>query len=96
MIYEWDEKKRLSNIKKHGFDFADAYVVFKDEQAIQIADKRKDYGELRIKTIGKYHKEIIVVIIHTGRKKAVRIISFRRANKKEREAYYYGNSQIYN
>ena len=91
MTFEWDENKRLLNLKKHGIDFADARAVFEDKQRFSIIDSRYDYGEMRMKTVGKMNDKLVVLLIHTDRNKNIRIISARRANKTEREQYY-GNS----
>ncbi|GBR77593.1 toxin BrnT [Candidatus Termititenax dinenymphae] len=91
MIFDWDENKNLSNIKKHGFSFSVAEYVFADPKAITFPDDRKNYGETRERTIGKVVDTIIVAIIHTNRAGITRIISARRANKKERSAYYGNN-----
>ena len=91
MEFEWDENKRLANLEKHGIDFTVALLVFEDANRINYADDRKNYGETRIRTVGKIKNELIVSVINTDRNNKVRIISARRANQKEREDYY-GNS----
>ncbi|MDR1086692.1 MAG: BrnT family toxin, partial [Endomicrobium sp.] len=69
MIYEWDENKRLSNLKKHGLDFSDAHYIFEDTQAISFENTSKVFGEHRFITIGYYKKEFcLAVVIHTDRK----------------------------
>jgi uncharacterized DUF497 family protein len=87
MDYEWDEKKNRANVEKHGFDFRLAAEVF-ENNTITIEDTRKDYGEKRLNTFGLWNGNTVVVITHTKRPETVRIISFRRANKKERNVYY--------
>jgi uncharacterized DUF497 family protein len=94
MLFEWDENKRKSNLIKHRIDFMDARVVFYDPYRIRTIDNRKNYGEIRARTIGKFEEEIIVVIVHTDRNGAIRIISARQANQKERSLYY-GNRKIH-
>jgi uncharacterized DUF497 family protein len=37
MRYEWDERKRLANLRKHGFDFVDAYIVCEDPLGVSVA-----------------------------------------------------------
>lgn len=86
MKFEWDENKNKSNQEKHGIDFNAAKDVFKDENSKVTPDLRKDYGENRWKIIGKIYGSIISVI-YTMRDKAVRIISARKASKKERDEY---------
>ena len=87
MKFEWDENKNRKNIRKHGIDFNDAKEVFKDEKAKETPDIRKDYGEERWKIIGVFFGSILSVI-YTIRQTAIRIISARRANKKEKDEYY--------
>jgi uncharacterized DUF497 family protein len=90
LIFEWDEKKRLSNIEKHGLDFNDAKYVFKDENLKTY--EIENLNEKSFLTIGYFKKELcIVILIHTNRKEKTRIISFRKANKREMRKYY-GNS----
>ena len=86
MEFEWDENKNKSNQEKHGIDFNDAKEVFNDENSKVSQDLRKDYGEIRWRIIGKIYGSIISVI-YTMRDKAVRIISARKASRKERDEY---------
>ena len=51
MRFEWDEKKRRSNLKRHGFDFIDVGKVFAGE-VLTVLDDRYDYGETRFFTLG--------------------------------------------
>ena len=88
MEFEWDENKRISNLIKHRIDFIEVKVVFYDPYRIEKIDGRKDYGEIRTNTIGKFKDEIIAVVAHTDRNGIIRIISARQANKKERRIYY--------
>ena len=85
MEFEWDEKKNILNVEKHGIDFNDAYEIFNNPTFIKV-DNRKNYQEKRWIGLGKL-KNIIVVIAYTKRKNKVRIISIRKANKKERQIY---------
>jgi uncharacterized DUF497 family protein len=94
MNFEWDENKRASNIIKHNIDFSRVYTMFEDEYLITMEDKRKDYGEQRFRSIGMVGDELLVAVIHTDRENAIRIISARRANKKERRNYY-GNRELH-
>lgn len=86
MSFEWDSQKRAINFEKHGIDFEDVLPVFSDPFALQILDKRQDYGEARYNIIGKV-SGVIVCVAFTHREEAVRIISARIAHKKERAAY---------
>lgn len=86
MQFEWDEAKRQSNIHKHGFDFVDAIEVFENVM-VTLIDERQDYAESRYIAIG-VAKGRIVVVIYTDRDETIRIISFRKALKHEREFYF--------
>ena len=86
MEFEWDENKNKKNKEKHGISFEEAKEVFKDEDRVEYQDFRRDYGEERWKVIGQIFGAIITVI-YTIRKTAKRLISARRASRKERERY---------
>ena len=86
MEFEWDENKRLFNIRKHGIDFADAEAVFEGD-TVTVEDNRFDYGEVRFITLGLLEDDVVVVV-HTERKNKIRIISIRKATKNERTNYF--------
>lgn len=86
MEFEWDENKNKSNIDKHGIDFEQAKELFKDENKIEIPDKRSDYGEERTRLIAKAY-DLILSSIYTMRGAVVRFISVRLASKAERKLY---------
>ena len=85
MKYEWDNSKRLNNIKKHGVDFVDATPVFDDARAITIEDDHTE--EQRWVTIGMDAAGYVLVVIYTHRDDNIRIISARKANSIERNFY---------
>ncbi len=92
MNFEWDENKNQINTLKHFLSFELASEIFNDPNLLTIIDNRVDYKEIRKINIGSITKdEIIVVVVSTDRNKKIRIISARKANKKERE-YYLNNS----
>jgi uncharacterized protein len=86
MSYEWDERKRRTNIKKHGIDFIDVSQVF-DNDVVLLPDERSDYGETRFIAIGIL-KTQVVVVAYTERGENIRIISARKATKNE-QIYYF-------
>ncbi len=90
MKYEWDDKKRKSNIKKHGFDFVDAEKVF-EGATFTIEDDRFDYSEKRYISLGML-EGIVVVIAHSEDDDLIRIISMRKATKNEQKIYFKGFS----
>jgi len=86
-MYEWDENKNISNLKKHGIDFTIAVEVFSDPAALTQLS-REQANEERYKTIGKLMNEtIILFVVYTKRVEKFRIISARKASKKERQLY---------
>jgi uncharacterized protein len=85
MDFEWNEQKNKINILKHGIDFADMQEIFSAPILIK-SDNRHDYHEKRWIGLGSL-KDIIVVFVFTKRDKNLRVISIRKANKKERKIY---------
>ncbi len=86
MEYEWDELKRLSNLRKHGVDFHDVPAVF-DGDIVTVEDNRYDYGEQRSVTFGIL-KGRVIAIVHTERENCTRIISARKATDYEQRVYF--------
>jgi uncharacterized DUF497 family protein len=92
MEFEWDEDKNQSNITKHGIDFQQAKRVFKDPNVLTYEDARFNYQEIREISVGQLllttqQKIIIAVVVHTDRDGRVRLISARKASKRERKIY---------
>ena len=91
MKYEWNEEKNRLNQQKHGVSFEEAREVFDDALQISKLDKRFSYFEERWITIGATSKYKILVVANLfftdDGEEIVRIISARKANKIEREAY---------
>jgi uncharacterized protein len=83
--FEWDPKKAKSNLAKHGVNLADAVEVLFDAMAITIADQEHD--EERWVTIGADAMNRILVVIYTWRGEVIRLISARKATRRERMAY---------
>lgn len=86
MKIEWDESKRLGNLRKHGIDFADVEIIFSGE-TVTIEDRRFNYLERRYITLG-WCRENVVVVAHTETETVVRVISIRKANHHEQEIYF--------
>ncbi|MBV6397208.1 MAG: hypothetical protein HFACDABA_02816 [Anaerolineales bacterium] len=86
MRFEWDENKRLINIRKHGIDFADVPSIF-ELDTVTVIDERFEYGETRYQTLGLL-KTRIIMVVHTESETVIRIISARKANKYEEETYF--------
>lgn len=87
MRYTWHERKRRTNIRKHGIDFDDAKRVF-DGPTLEREDDREDYGEVRVYAIGVM-VDILVTVIYTERGEDERhIVSAWKAEPHEQRAYY--------
>jgi uncharacterized DUF497 family protein len=86
MDYQWDPEKAVSNLGKHGVDFADAVGVFEDEWALTIKEEYVE-GEQRFATVGTDFLERVLVVVYTHRGGQIRLISARRAIRKERRTY---------
>ena len=84
MRFEWDERKRLSNLEKHGLDFLDIAVVFEAPHVEVPSTYRGE--EQRFLAIGTFEGRYVTVVCAT-RSEAVRVISFRRARHEERQKY---------
>jgi len=91
MKFEWDRKKENINIKKHGVTFEQASYVFTDPFALNRYDEEHSEDEERWVLLGKSLNETILIVAHTFRdkdgKEFVRIISARKATKKEEKSY---------
>jgi uncharacterized DUF497 family protein len=83
--YEWDEAKRIENLEKHGIDFTAAYG-FDWSLAIVNPDERFPYGEARFVAHGPLDGRLYALVF-TPRDDATRIISFRKANRREQATY---------
>ena len=86
MKYEWDEQKRLSNLQKHGIEFADAVSALDDTAALTRQDEEAE--KLRFVTLGFDATGRLLVVVYAYRDEdVIRIISARRATRPERTAY---------
>ena len=86
MKFEWDERKNWINIRNHGLDFADANEMFYGPMVVKL-DSRFDYGEERWIGIGLVGGVICAVVVYVEREEVIRIISFRKADRYERESF---------
>jgi len=84
MEFEWDEKKSRANKSKHGIDFNTAAELWNDPDRIEI--QTSFTNENRNALIGKIGDKLWTAIF-TLRMDAVRLISVRRARKKETQLY---------
>jgi len=86
----WNETKNRANRRKHGVSFETAQLVFDDPFHISVPD-RQEHGEERWTTVGMVGSVVILVVIHTygevNGEEIVRLISARKATKRERRRY---------
>jgi uncharacterized DUF497 family protein len=85
VVFTWSEAKREANRVKHRLDFADAVAVFTGV-TFTVEDTRYCYSERRYITLGVL-QEIPVCVIHTCHAHQIRILSFRKATRREAEIY---------
>jgi uncharacterized protein len=83
--FDWDPRKAASNVAKHGIDFLEGALVFDDPMRVERPDTRI-HGEPRFQTIGIVNGRTLFVV-YTVREGMCRIISVRRANRRERATY---------
>ncbi|MBQ2680265.1 MAG: BrnT family toxin [Firmicutes bacterium] len=89
MKFEWDDNKEQINIRKHGIDFSTAAYVFDDFYHIEIFDEAHSESEDRFIAIGMVDDiAVIIAVIYTERGEIIRIISARKATRREKEVYY--------
>ena len=86
MKFEWDEGKNRANIRKHGFDFADAEEMFRGVLVVG-PDTREDYGEKRWVGLGMIRERVAHVVFAERDLETIRIISLRKATSREQKEY---------
>jgi uncharacterized DUF497 family protein len=85
-VYVWDETKRKSNLKKHGLDFTDAYLVYENPNKCTY-DASRDH-EYRLMDVAlAVIKGRLLTLVYVEQGEDVRVISFRNASREERKRY---------
>ena len=84
--FEWDRSKAASNLRKHRINFREAATVLQDPLSTTFPDSASE-GEQRYVTIGMSAMGRLLVVAHTERGDAIRLISARRATRRERGFY---------
>ena len=89
--FEWDERKALANARKHQVSFDEAKSVFFDEFAVQFFDEAHSAHEERFLMLGMSAGARLLIVCHCEREQGevIRIISARKATKRE-SAFYQG------
>ncbi len=88
-MFEWDDHKNRSNTEKHLISFEEAQTIF-DGDVLTVEDARFSYGEQRFLSLGELTLlggAVVILVVHTERGAKTRIISARKASRKERKRY---------
>jgi len=85
--FEWDRRKAVLNIKKHGVSFEEAATAFGDPLSVTIHDPKHSDDEDRFLLLGETQDKKLVVVAHTDRKDTIRLINARPATRQERKDY---------
>jgi uncharacterized protein len=93
MNFEWDSSKASVNLKKHQVSFDEAKTIFYDEFALQFFDDEHSAQEDRFLMLGMSSSARLLLVCHCERDQgeSIRIISARKATKRE-SAFYQGGS----
>jgi len=85
-VFLWDETKRDSNLRKHGLDFKDTYLVYDNPEKCTYESSRA--GEHRLMDLAfAVVRGRLLALVYTKRGDDVRVISFRPASREERRQY---------
>ena len=85
-MIRFDPAKRLRTLEQRGLDFLDAETVFAGP-TIEVTDRRRDYGEVRIVCVG-WLRGRAVIVVYTERNGTRHIISMRKANEREQRRFF--------
>ncbi|MCP9858875.1 MULTISPECIES: BrnT family toxin [unclassified Cyanobium] len=85
-MIRFDPAKRLRTLEQRGLDFLDAETVFAGP-TIEVPDRRRDYGEIRIVCVG-WLRGRAVIVVYTERNDIRHIISMRKANEREQRRFF--------
>ena len=86
-IFEWDPKKAETNARKHGVTFDEACTAFGDPLALLLPDPDHSFGEERYVVLGMSDQQRLLVVSFAERPPRTRLISARRATRRERGLY---------
>ena len=86
-IFEWDDAKAETNLKKHRVSFFEASTVFDDPFVRIESDSLHSEGELRSTAIGFSAGSKVLLVVYTERRERIRIIGARKATRQERREY---------
>lgn len=86
-IFEWDRKKAESNARKHAVTFDEAATAFGDPLALLMSDPDHSLAEERYTLLGMSNQQRLLVVSFVERSPRTRLISARRATRRERRRY---------
>jgi uncharacterized protein len=86
MKLQWDDNDSAENLAKHGITLEEAAHIFKDVH-LRIEHEPVEFGDVKFIALGRIAREIVIAVAHTDRIGFIKILSARRANLEEREAY---------
>jgi uncharacterized protein len=92
LVFEWDPRKAAANAEKHGVSFDLAVTVFLDPEALDGPDLAHSADEARYLRLGRAADGRVLMVAYTLRRgdddaETIRLISARRASRRERAAY---------
>jgi uncharacterized DUF497 family protein len=87
LVFEWDAEKASANLDKHGVSFEEAGSAFADPLSLTVPDPAHSEGESRFVLLGMSAAGRLVAVAHTERQDRIRLISARKANRRERQDY---------
>ena len=85
MLLEFDEAKSARNVKERGIGF-ERFADIDFDAAVTMEDRRRSYGEQRLRVLAHIDGRLHAAVI-TQRGERIRVISLRRANKREERTY---------
>ena len=85
--FEWSREKAGSNVQKHGCTFIEGSTAFSDPLSVTISDPDHSVFENRFLHLGQTSNGKLVVVAFTERGDRIRLISVRRASRRERNQY---------
>jgi uncharacterized DUF497 family protein len=85
--FEWDPRKAAANLTKHGVSFEEAATVFGDPLGRILTDPRHSMDEERLVLLGFSGRQRLLAVMFVERRETIRIISSRRATRRERRYY---------
>jgi uncharacterized protein len=87
LLFEWDEVKAKSNLRKHRVSFEEAQTVFLENLSITVSDLEHSSTEARFRIVGKSRMNRVQVVSFTERGQRFRLFSARKATRSEIKTY---------